>query len=165
MKRQTAFVVAGSVGLGLGGLVLALAINISGERARARSSYDAALYDQRRAATAEEPARPSAPPPPSPQTVCVGGVDTFAAAIARSLDRPLAEGGKLDVAALRWLSSQAVRGQRRAERAHAGPALPQRLGRRRDELTGDWKPVAPEARDCGGKDAYAVVAVDARKTR
>lgn len=163
MKRQTAFVVAGGVGLGLGSLVLALAINISGEREQARASYDAALYDQRRAAAAEEPARPSAPPPASPQTICVGGVDTFAAAIAHSLERPVSERGKLDVAALRWLSSQAVRGQRRAERAHAGPALPQRLGRTHDTATGEWRPVAPATRDCGGKDAYAVVAVDTRK--
>ena len=50
--------------------------------------------------------------------------------------------GHLDVSALAALSNAAIAAERYAEAAAAGPALPQRLGRSRDD-NGDWQPLRP----------------------
>jgi hypothetical protein len=160
MKRRTAVVVAGCVGLGLGALVVVLSTQIAGERGAARHDYDTALFDQRQAASAEDRARDATEPQHSRTIACVDGVATFASAAAGSLERPLVRSGRLDLDALRWVSSQAIRGERRAERAAAGPALPQRMGRRRDPATGQWSHLEPPRKRCGDGEAYASLDLD-----
>jgi hypothetical protein len=113
-----------------------LSIRLADARRAEAVDYRAAVIERDRAVAAFEPARPAR----RGLRVCPKAVDGYARAIATALGlRLLGAGGELDVAALARLSGLALTAERRAERAAAGPALPQRMGR---DLT------APAAAPC-----------------
>jgi hypothetical protein len=77
---------------------------------------------QQRLPAAAASARTAALPPTT--TLCVDGPGDAVAATRA----PLLTEGRVDPAALRAISRQAFAADRAAERAHAGPAWPQRMG-------------------------------------
>ena len=140
MTRRRALVLAA----GLVALVAAAtgSLRVSGERRAAALSADQARAAQERAAAAA-----LAPPPEQrgrTRRVCARGVDTLESAIAGLLELPVLDvRGALDPAVLARVSALALAAERRAERARGGPAVPQRMGRRRTGGAGDaaWEPV------------------------
>jgi hypothetical protein len=92
--------------------------------------------------------------------LCPHGADTLAAAVVARLSLSVVgKDGLVDLGQLARISGLALIAERRAEKAAAGGALPQRMGR---EQTGKdaWRPVAPAAVPCRGGSAYASVPVD-----
>ena len=92
--------------------------------------------------------------------LCPHGAETLAAAVVARLSLGVVgKDGLVDLGQLTRISSLALIAERRAEKAAAGGALPQRMGR---EKTGadSWSPVAPAAVPCRGGSAYASVPVD-----
>ena len=104
-------------------------------------------------------ARPDAP---DTRTIrlCPHGADTLAAAVVTRLSLGVVgKDGLVDLGQLSRISSLALIAERRAEKAAAGGALPQRMGR---ERTGkdQWSAVSPATVSCRGGSAYASVPVD-----
>jgi hypothetical protein len=92
--------------------------------------------------------------------LCPHGADTLAAAVVARLSLGVTgKDGQLDLGQLARISSLALIAERRAERAAAGSALPQRMGRERSGKD-RWEPVAPPTMACRGGKAYASVPVD-----
>lgn len=122
------------------------------------------LYLAERDALAAAAGRASLGHPDAPATrtirLCPHGADTLAAAVVARLALALVgPDGVVDLGALARVSSLALVAERRAERAAAGGALPQRMGRVRSGA-GGWDAVAPPALPCRGGKAYASVPVD-----
>ena len=162
MRRQAAIFVAGSVAIGLGVAIVGLSTKLESEQSRRRQLVDDALAQQRRTANAADLEQTRDDPPPPRQTLCVRGIDTFASTAAqRNKDSLLGQRGRLDVDALTWLSRQATRAERRAEMSHAGPSLPQRMGR--TQSTGTWAAIEPPTRRCRDTTAYASLALDTQR--
>jgi len=97
-------------------------------------------------------------------TFCVTGAETFVTTLHQALGSSVVDDdGRLDPAVLRRLSSIATRAERYVEQAHAGPALPQRMGRTRttgDDRAPEWKTIEPPRVPCEGGDAYAAFRID-----
>lgn len=120
-----------------------LSIRLADARRADAEQYRAAVIERDRAVATAPPPRP----PRRGVRVCPRSADGYARAIATALGlRLLDSAGRLDTAALARLSGLALTAERRAERAAAGPALPQRMGRERD---GDgWRAIEPPAAPC-----------------
>jgi len=105
-----------------------LSIRLADARREDAEHIRAALIERDRAAApAAAPARAARR---AGVNVCPRSVDGYARAISIALGvRLLDKEGQLDTAALARLSGLALTAERRAERAAAGPALPQRMGR------------------------------------
>jgi hypothetical protein len=102
------------------------------------------------------------PDAPATRTIrlCPHAADTLAAAVVARLSLALVgPDGLVDLAQLARVSSLALIAERRAEKAAAGGALSQRMGRVKSGADG-WDPVAPPALPCRGGKAYASVPVD-----
>jgi hypothetical protein len=117
--------------------------------------------------------RPAREPDPSPRAArrhCVGGVDTFVVAVARSIvDVP--RGDRVArLAAIKQASDWAVRAERAAELERPAPTLPQRMGSVADaSAPGGRRALEPVRDACGGKgfaefDDYRPRAKDAPAT-
>lgn len=102
--------------------------------------------------------------PDGPETrtirLCPHGADTLAAAVVARLSLGVVgKDGLVDLGQLARISSLALIAERRAEKAAAGGALPQRMGR--EQIGPDrWEAVAPAQMPCRGGSAYASVPVD-----
>jgi hypothetical protein len=168
MTRRTATLLGALVAACAVVEVVVLSGVLAGERQDERARYDRALADQRRAAGRTLADRDAPPVAGSgPTTFCVGGVETFAATARAELARQgrdvFDDARRLDMAGFRALSALAVRGERYAERAHAGPALRQRMGRTRgvgEDGAEVWSALEPERRACKSGDAYAMFRLD-----
>ena len=102
------------------------------------------------------------PEVPETRTIrlCPHGAETLAAAVVARLSLGVVgKDGLVDLGQLARISSLALIAERRAEKAAAGGALPQRMGR---EQSGPdrWESVAPAQMPCRGGSAYASVPVD-----
>lgn len=164
MQQRTAVLLGIAMTACAAAAVVMLSGMLAADRRAERLGYEQAMAHQRRAAGRALPA-PDTPvaAPRAPLTVCVRGVDGFAAALrAAGASAVLDPAGRLDVAAFAALSDLAVRAERYVEQARGAPALPQRLGRAR--VSGPegpaWQPLEPEQVPCGGGQAYAAVRLD-----
>ncbi len=102
------------------------------------------------------------PEAPDSKTIrlCPHGAETLAAAVVARLSLSVVGvDGLVDLGQLARISSLALIAERRAERAAAGAALPQRMGREQSG-PGTWEAVAPTQMACRGGSAYASVPVD-----
>lgn len=127
-------------------------------------------HDGRRAYLAERDALDAAaagaglghPDAPETRTIrlCPHGAETLAAAVVARLSmKVVGVDGLVDLGQLARISSLALIAERRAEKAAAGGALPQRMGRV-ESAPDRWEPVAPAQVPCRGGKAYASVPVD-----
>lgn len=163
MNRRTATLLGALVAIAAAALIIGLSGLLAAERQGDRERYAAAMARQRRAAgraapvTAAESRAPRA-------AFCVRGVDTFASTLRAALSLQLVDGQqRLDVAALRAVSSLAIRAERYVEQAVAGPALPQRMGRTRhvaEDGRTAWKPLEPPRVGCDDGDGFALFRLD-----
>ena len=136
----------------VGGAVV-VSWHLAAIRGAQHARYDREISDQRRSAGRFGADAPSLPPAAATREVCVLGVETFAAAVARTVGGAVFDGRVLDAAALAEVSRVAVVAQRHAEHATGAPGLPQRMGRA----------VEPTSVACGGKTAYATARVPVGK--
>ena len=127
-------------------------------------------HDDRRAYLAERDALDAAaagaglghPDAPETRTIrlCPHGAETLAAAVVARLSLGVVgTDGLVDLGQLARISSLALIAERRAEKAAAGGALPQRMGRV-ESAPDKWEPEAPAQVPCRGGKAYASVPVD-----
>jgi hypothetical protein len=127
-------------------------------------------HDSRRAYLAERDALDAAaagaglghPDAPETRTIrlCPHGAETLAAAVVARLSLGVVgNDGLVDLGQLARISSLALIAERRAEKAAAGGAMPQRMGRI-ESAPDKWEPVAPAQVPCRGGKAYASVPVD-----
>lgn len=135
-------------------------MKLESEQTHRRRQVDSALSEQRRDANAEAPSHATGADMPPRKTLCVRGVETFASTAGH--DAVLDDDARLDPQVLGWLSRQATRAVRRAEVAHAGPGLPQRLGRMRSD-DNQWQAIEPPTRQCKDSTAYAALALDSQR--
>jgi hypothetical protein len=150
MTRRSAIVVAISVAVAAAAELVVLSSLLASERAGDRSAYAEAIAAQRRAA-GRAVAAAEVPPTSADRTLCVRGVDTFAAAAQRNLGlSAIDDRGHLDPAMLAALSRIALSAERYAEHG-ARPALPQRMGR----LWPRGPAAAPAGELCDGALAFA----------
>jgi hypothetical protein len=99
---------------------------------------------------------------PATRTIrlCPHGAETLAAAVVTRLSLGVVgKDGLVDLGQLARISSLALIAERRAEKAAAGGALPQRMGRV-ESAPDRWDAVAPAQVPCRGGSAYASVPVD-----
>jgi hypothetical protein len=159
IRRGTAAALGGTIACA------ALVACVLGATGVADRRHDGArLYLAERDALDAAAARAALGHPDAPETrtirLCPHGADTLAAAVvARLALGVVGADGLVDLGQLARISSLALIAERRAEKAAAGGALPQRMGR---EKTGAdrWQAVAPAAVPCRGGTAYASVPVD-----
>ena len=127
-------------------------------------------HDDRRAYLAERDALDAAaagaglghPDAPETRTIrlCPHGAETLAAAVVARLSLGVVGvDGLVDLGQLARISSLALIAERRAEKAAAGGALPQRMGRV-ESAPDKWEAVSPAQVPCRGGKAYASVPVD-----
>jgi hypothetical protein len=127
-------------------------------------------HDSRRAYLAERDALDAAaagaglghPDAPETRTIrlCPHGAETLAAAVVARLSLGVVgNDGLVDLGQLARISSLALIAERRAEKAAAGGAMPQRMGRI-ESAPDKWEPVVPAQVPCRGGKAYASVPVD-----
>ena len=161
MNRRIAILVGSIMAAVAAGEIIVLSGLLAAERQGDRDRYQDAMSRQRRAAgklsrTTPLPARRS-----GPLTFCVHGVDTLVTTTRKTLQKELLDGKRnLDVAEFQELSDLATRAERYVETANAGPALPQRMGRSRDDPAGEWRPLQPTRIECEDSEAYAKFRLD-----
>ncbi len=164
MTRRSSIAVSAAIALACVALLIALSGALSADRRRDLDRYDSAVQRQRREAGQAAPRPEDARPHPRETVFCVGGVDTFVTALRGALGISIVDdAGRLEPAALRRLSGLATRALRYVEQAHAGPALPQRLGRTRavdDAGAPVWTALTPPTVECEGGDAIASFRLD-----
>ncbi len=159
IRRATATAVGGTLACA------ALVACVLGATGVADRRHDRArLYIAERDAQGATAAGAALARPDAPDTrtirLCPHGADTLAAAVVARLSLSVVGAdGLVDLGQLARISSLALIAERRAEKAAAGGALPQRMGRERTGGDG-WSPVAPAAVPCRGGSAYASVPVD-----
>jgi hypothetical protein len=160
VKRRSAIALGVPLVVACAFLLIGLSALLAADRRADRDSYQNALLGQRRAAglSLHLPGR-SSPEKTLDKEFCVRGVETFASVLHSGLGRSVIDSeGKLQPEVLASVSDLATRAERYAEVARAEPALPQRLGRQRDEA-GAWRPLQPDTLACESGDAFVAFRV------
>ena len=151
MTRRLSIAVGAVVALASMAGLIGLSGLLATDRRRDLDRYQDAIAQQRREAGQAAPRLDSTRPLARETVFCVTGVDTLAVTLHDALGAPLVDASaRLAPAELRRVSSLALRAARYLEQAHAGPALPQRMGRA----------IAPPTVECEGKVAYAAFRLD-----
>lgn len=146
MKRWVAVAITTTVATAALAVTVILGGHHSSHRLAEAAAADRALATVKREARAD-PGSSSAPAQRT-REVCPREAEGLAAAALRALEPTLIDRkGVLDLAALAETSNLAIAAARYLERARAAPALPQRLGRERDEA-GQWRTLTAPTVGC-----------------
>ncbi len=166
MTRRSSIVISAIIALASVTVLVGLSGMLSADRRRDLDRYTSAINQQRRQAGQAAPRPDDARQQRRDTVFCVSGVGTFFTTLHDALDASVVDSdGRLEPAELRRLSGLATRAMRYVEQAHAGPALPQRLGRTRivdEDGAPAWIPLSPATVECEGGEAIAVFRLDTR---
>jgi len=164
VKRRSAMLAGAAIALAAVVVLVGLSGLLAADRRADLARYDDAVARQRREAGQAAPRPDDARPAARDTAYCVRGVDTFASTLHDAMGLSVVDDEKrLAPAALRRLSHLATRAHRYVEQAHAGPALPQRLGRTRvvaEDGATTWAPLSPPLVECEDGQGYAMFRID-----